>query len=94
MTIAFLTGLPDDAAERWLGALRAALPGDDVVAGLTPDAEVAVVAAPISGELAKLPRLGFIQSAWAGVDGLLADPLLPRPVPLARLPPPFFLAGS
>lgn len=85
MTIAFLTSLPDDAAERWLGALRAALPGDTVTAGLALDAEVAIVAAPAAGDLAKLPKLGFIQSAWAGVDGLLNDPLLPRAIPLARL---------
>lgn len=85
MTIAFLTRLPDRDAERWLSALRAALPGDDVVAGLAPGAEIAIVAAPAPGDLAKLPKLGFIQSAWAGVDGLLTDPLLPRHVPLARL---------
>jgi glyoxylate/hydroxypyruvate reductase A len=85
MTIAFLTRLPDDAAQRWLSALRAALPGAIVVSGLAPDADVAVVAAPEPGQLAKLPRLGFIQSAWAGVDGLLADPDLPRHLPLARL---------
>lgn len=85
MTIAFLTRLPDDVAERWLSALRAALPGDDVVAGLALDSEIAVVAAPGPGDLAKLPHLAFIQSAWAGVDGLLNDPLLPRHVPLARL---------
>lgn len=85
MTIAFLTSLPADAAERWLGALRAALPGEDVVAGPAPDAQVAIVAAPSPGDLAKLPKLAFIQSAWAGVDGLLGAPLLPRQVPLARL---------
>lgn len=85
MTIAFLTRLPDDVAECWLTALRAALPGDDVAAGLALDAEIAVVAAPGPGDLAKLPHLSFIQSAWAGVDGLLTDPLLPRQVPLARL---------
>ena len=85
MTIAFLTRLPNDDAKRWLAALRAALPSDDIVLGLAPDAELAVVAAPAPGDLAKLPKLAFIQSAWAGVDGLLGDPLLPRQVPLARL---------
>lgn len=85
MSIAFLTSLPADAADRWLAALRAALPGETIVAGLAPAAEIAVVAAPAPGDLAKLPRLAFIQSAWAGVDGLLNDPLLPRKIPLARL---------
>lgn len=93
MSIAFLTRLSVDAAERWLTALRAALPDDTVTAGLAPDAEVAVVAAPAPGDLAKLPQLGFIQSAWAGIDGLLSDPLLPRQVPLARLVDPS-LAGQ
>lgn len=93
MTVAFLSRLPDDAAERWLAALRAALPGEIVVSGLAQDADVAVVAAPEPGQLAKLPRLGFIQSAWAGVDGLLADPDLPRRLPLARLIDPS-LAGQ
>lgn len=91
MTIAFLTSLPDDDAERWLAALRTVLPGDAIVAGLALDA--AVVAGPAPGDLARLPRLGFIQSAWAGVDGLLNDPLLPRQVPLARLIDPS-LAGQ
>lgn len=93
MPIAFLTRLPADAAQAWLAALRTALPEDDIIVGLAPDAEIAVVAAPAPGELAKLPKLGFIQSAWAGVDGLLNDPLLPRQVPLARLIDPS-LAGQ
>ena len=93
MSIAFLTRLPAEAAQAWLAALRAALPEDDILAGLAAGAEIAVVAAPAPGELAKLPKLGFIQSAWAGVDGLLSDPLFPREIPLARLIDPS-LAGQ
>ena len=72
MTIAFLTRLPNDDAKRWLAALRAALPSDDIVLGLAPDAELAVVAAPAPGDLAKLPKLAFMQSAWAVGYGLAA----------------------
>lgn len=93
MPIAFLTRLPAEAAQAWAAALRTALPEDDIVLGLARDTEIAVVAAPAPGELAKLPKLGFIQSAWAGVDGLLNDPLLPRHIPLARLIDPN-LAGQ
>lgn len=92
MAIAFLSRLPDETAQRWLDALRAALPEDVIVAGLTQDAEIAVVAGPAPGQLARLPRLGFIQSAWAGVDGLLGDPDLPRRLPLARLVDPSLAA--
>jgi glyoxylate/hydroxypyruvate reductase A len=38
--------------------------------------------------LASLPRLRLIQSLGAGIDHLLADPELPREVPIARLVDP------
>lgn len=50
--------------------------------------EVALVANPAPGALDAFPNLKFIQSLWAGVDGLLADPSRPRHVPLARLVDP------
>ena len=54
--------------------------------------DVAVVADPPPGVLPTFPDLGFIQSAWAGVDSLLGDPSLPD-IPLARLFDPA-LAGA
>lgn len=83
-----------DAAERaaWLARLREALPGEriaDAVAG--PDraaVDVAVVANPPPGSLQGLPGLRLIQSLWAGVDRLLADPTLPPGVPVARMVDP------
>ncbi|MFO1339783.1 MAG: glyoxylate/hydroxypyruvate reductase A [Burkholderiaceae bacterium] len=83
-----------DAAEReaWLAQLREALPGErvaDTLAGLDPAAvDVAVVANPAPGSLRGLPGLRLIQSLWAGVDRLLADPTLPAGVPLARMVDP------
>lgn len=83
-----------DAAEReaWLAHLRAALPGeriDHAAAALGPvTVDVAVVANPAPGSLRGLPGLRLIQSLWAGVDRLLADPTLPPEVPLARMVDP------
>ena len=79
-----------DAGERddWLASLRAALP--EVVWTLQPqaDVDVAVVANPPPGALQGLPRLALIQSLWAGVDRLMADPTLPPDVPVARMVDP------
>ena len=85
MTIIFLSSQPLHAAQAWIEALRAALPDDEIAAGPAPEAEIAVVSSPPAGALAAHPNLKFIQSTWAGVDGLMADPTLPRNVPLARL---------
>jgi glyoxylate/hydroxypyruvate reductase A len=84
-----------DAAERaqWLQLLRAALPGETLVT--EPDdateaagIDIAIVANPPAGSLQGLPKLGLIQSLWAGVDGLLADTSIPPEVPLARMVDP------
>lgn len=84
-----------DAAQRevWHAALQAALPGEDwLLQPPTPaqaaEVEVAIVANPPPGALQGLPRLGYIQSLWAGVDRLLADPSLPPGRPLARMVDP------
>lgn len=91
-----------DASEQahWLSALREALPGEEWVVwrpGLDPalaaGVEIAVVANPSPGSLQGLPRLGFIQSLWAGVDRLLRDPTLPPGVPLARMVDPAMSAA-
>jgi glyoxylate/hydroxypyruvate reductase len=83
-----------DTAERdeWAAALRAALPGHrlSLARGELPDdtIEAAIVANPLPGGLAGLPRLRLIQSLWAGVDRLLADASLPSGVPIARMVDP------
>jgi glyoxylate/hydroxypyruvate reductase A len=87
-----------EGAERadWWRALVAALPDDewlDAGAGDAQeqawhDADIAVVANPRPGRLARCGRLRLIQSLWAGVDRLLADTTLPATVPLARMVDP------
>lgn len=89
MSVAFFARLPPAGFDRWHDLLTAAL-GEPLAADPT-GAEIAVVANPEPGALARLPNLKFIQSAWAGVDGLLADASLPR-VPLARLIDPSLAA--
>lgn len=89
-----------DAAEhaRWQAALAAALPEaewlDVAAARARPDAvQAAVVANPPPGSLQGLPALRLIQSLWAGVDRLLADPTLPAGVPVARMVDPAMTAA-
>ncbi|MEL4177553.1 2-hydroxyacid dehydrogenase [Roseateles sp. PN1] len=83
--------------ERWLALLQNELPGEQFE--LAPPAEsadaaaaaaveVAIVANPVHGSLRGLPNLRLIQSVWAGVDKLLADPDLPTGVPVARMVDP------
>ena len=55
--------------------------------------QVAIVANPPPGSLQGLPGLRLIQSLWAGVDRLLADPTLPPGVPVARMVDPAMTAA-
>jgi len=78
-----------ETAERWEAPLRAALPGDELhfeADAVAPeDVDVVLTAAPERGALAPFTRLKLIQSMWMGVETLVADPTLPRDVPLARM---------
>ena len=95
MEVAFVA--PEEDPQRWLPGLRAALPAARFhVWPEIPDPgaiEAALVAKPPAGALGAFPALKLIQSLWMGVDGLLADPSLPRGVPLARLVDPGMVAA-
>ncbi|MFN5166091.1 MAG: NAD(P)-dependent oxidoreductase [Pseudomonadota bacterium] len=90
---------------RWQSALGAALASalpaarwctrEDVDRGRVDAAAVqaAIVANPPPGSLRGLPNLRLIQSLWAGVDRLLADPTLPAGVPVARMVDPAMSAA-
>jgi glyoxylate/hydroxypyruvate reductase A len=85
---------PFDAGEEalWRQALRgharSRLAGRPPHAPNPAEVQAAVVANPPPGCLQGLPQLRLIQSLWAGVDRLLADPTLPPGVPIARMVDP------
>jgi len=80
--------------DRWLSALQRHLPGEQWLLAPPVDAdqaaavEIAIVANPPPASLGHLPQLRLIQSVWAGVERLLADPSVPTQVPLARMVDP------
>jgi len=92
MTILVAAAFDDDEWRAWWPLLTAALPGERLVRdradGDAADISVALVANPPTGALQSLPALALIQSLWAGVDKLLADPSVPAQVPLARMVDP------
>lgn len=97
MSLLLATDFAPDTLSAWAEQLRAALPGVPVLTerSAATDGEVtmALVANPPAGALSGLPRLGFIQSMWAGVDKLLRDDTLPAEVPLARMVDPAMSAA-
>jgi glyoxylate/hydroxypyruvate reductase A len=79
--------------ERWLPLLELALPQDRLFTDFRDGIDIALVAQPPPGTLAKLGGAKLIQSLWMGVEKLLADPALPRAVPLSRLVDPGMVAA-
>ncbi|MFM9916100.1 MAG: 2-hydroxyacid dehydrogenase [Rhizobacter sp.] len=83
-----------DAVEQrlWLELLQSELPDESFVGDrhAADDAtiDIAIVANPPPGALCGLTNLRLIQSLWAGVDKLLADPTVPSGVPIARMVDP------
>ncbi len=90
MSIVLIGDLSPQEYELWRESLRAHLPPEETLV-LGPQCtdksavDIALVANPPRGEVAKYPRLRFIQSLWAGVDRLLGDATLPESIPVARL---------
>jgi len=87
-----------EKAEFWIPLLERALPQDRFFTAprfTTSDGpiDIALVATPPAGTLAALKNLKLIQSLWMGVEKLLADPGLPKGVPLARLIDPGMVAA-
>lgn len=79
--------------EVWLPLLKEALPRDELTVVPSTDVDVALVAMPPAGTFRKIGRPRLIQSLWMGVEKLLADPTLPRGVPLARTIDPGMVAA-
>ena len=82
-----------EKAEFWVPLLEQALPQDRFFAKPDAPIDIAVVATPPAGTLARLNGVKLIQSLWMGVEKLLADPGLPKGVPLARLIDPGMVAA-
>jgi glyoxylate/hydroxypyruvate reductase len=93
MGIVLIGDFSEAAYESWRAQLTPHLPAGETLV-LAPHVtdrsavDVALAANPPWGELATYPNLRFVQSLWAGVDGLLGDPALPRNITLARLVDP------
>jgi glyoxylate/hydroxypyruvate reductase A len=82
--------------EFWFPLLEKALPQDrfhawpDTNGG---DIDLALVATHPPGTFAGLGKLRLIQSLWMGVENIVADPGLPKGVPVARLIDPGMVAA-
>ncbi len=83
---------PGDEAV-WLDALRRAMPGESVIGSdqaLASDpgaVTVAIVANPDPAVVRRFERLQWVQSLWAGVERLLAEPAFER-LPIVRMVDP------
>jgi glyoxylate/hydroxypyruvate reductase A len=81
-----------DSAARWREQLTRLMPEHAMRVwpdiGDPAEIDYALVWRPEPGLLAALPNLKLILSLGAGVDHILADPLLPRHVPIVRLVDP------
>jgi glyoxylate/hydroxypyruvate reductase A len=82
-----------EKAQFWVPLLEQALPQDRFVAEASADVDIAIVATPPAGTLGRLRNVKLVQSLWMGVEKLLADPGLPKGVPLARLIDPGMVAA-
>ena len=74
-----------EKAEFWVPLLEQALPNDRFVSEANNDVDIAIVATPPAGTLARVRGAKLIQSLWMGVEKLLGDPGLPKGIPIARL---------
>lgn len=82
-----------EKAEFWIPLLEKALPQDRFVTTADQPIDIALIATPPAGTLGKLKGVKLIQSLWMGVEKLLADPGLPKGVPIARLIDPGMVAA-
>ncbi|WP_138466031.1 glyoxylate/hydroxypyruvate reductase A [Poseidonocella sp. HB161398] len=92
-TVPFCSRLPAARAAPWLEAFARAGPGIRVVpraelsAAEAQAARVAIVADPDPADLDGLPALDWVQSLWAGVEGLMPA-LAPRGLHVVRMVDP------
>lgn len=86
--MAVIIHVPGPRAAWWLEHMRTLLPELDVrpwhEPGVPEEIRHAVVWKPPAGGLKRFPNLDCIVSIGAGIDHVLADPELPRHVPIIR----------
>jgi glyoxylate/hydroxypyruvate reductase len=90
--VVLLINTPTENANTWRDAFLALDPELQVriwpVAGAPEEIDVVFAWRTRPGDMARYPNLRAVFSLGAGVDGLLADPLFPRQVPLVRMVDP------
>jgi len=95
MALIFKTDIERGGA--WRAAFAKQLPDVELrlwpEVGAAEEIEYAVVWQPPAGFLASLPKLKAVFSIGAGIDHLLADPELPRGVPIIRMVEPGLTVG-
>lgn len=91
--IAFVSRMNAEAEAVWKHALRAAMPGEEILAFAELNNEqkravdFAIVANPDPADIAALPGLTWIHSLWAGVERLVLE-LGDKAPPIVRLKDP------
>jgi len=93
MSIVLTGDFSEKSYAMWLAALTRHLPPGETLTLACEctdkgTIDIALAANPPWGTLATFPNLRFVQSLWAGVDRLLADPALPIDITIARLVDP------
>lgn len=95
--MAILVSTTAAATARWRPVLMAAMPEREFrfwpELGDPAAIDCALVWQPQPGLLARLSNLGLVVCLGAGVDGILADPTVPRHLPIVRLVDPYMTAA-
>ncbi|MFT5111300.1 MAG: glyoxylate/hydroxypyruvate reductase A [Parasphingorhabdus sp.] len=88
---------PEEKTSAWENEIRKADPKLDLVVwpeSVPPESiEYAIVARLPSGCLQPYVNLKAILSTWAGVEGLLSDPTVPKSLPIVRMVEPGLTQG-
>nr|MBA3479348.1 glyoxylate/hydroxypyruvate reductase A [Lautropia sp.] len=89
--IAFIGSLSADEEQAWLDALRRAMPQERLLPAAAiadnHEVELAIVANPDPAVVRRFDRLKWMQSLWAGVERLVAEPAFDG-LPLVRMVDP------
>jgi glyoxylate/hydroxypyruvate reductase len=89
--IALIGSFASGEQRLWLEALHRAMPQERILPdeeiGAPDDVEVAIVANPDPAQVRRFENLGWVQSLWAGVEKLVAEPAFAS-IPVVRMVDP------